>query len=242
MGAKTSKQKPFFEKPSPSHDATLFYFEGRGKADQIRWMLAAADLTFTHKVVSSRDYFLKMAERQLPFGQIPLLLIDGHEIVQSQAAIRYIARKSNLCGASPEDELKCDMIVEAVNDVLIFCIKEPFEKLKSSEEYANYIELMRTKWDFAASRFEGILRISGRAKHIACDQLTYADVLVAHAATWFIEILGAEIIKPYPRLTFLQISIMDLPQIQNFIKSDNFYQLGNADYCKKVSTVLGRAI
>ena len=39
-----------------------------------------------------------MCERQLVFGQIPLLQIDGHEIVQSQAAVRYLAKKAGLQG------------------------------------------------------------------------------------------------------------------------------------------------
>lgn len=242
MGQNNSKQKPHFEKPSSSHDATLFYFRGRGRADQIRWVLAAAGLSFTQKVVSSRPHFLRMAERQLPFGQLPLLLIDGHEIVQSQAAVRYIAKKAGLIGATPEDELKCDMIAESVNDLLPLCLSEPFVKRKSPEEYEKHLALMRAKWDFAATRFEGILRISGRSKHFASDQLTYADVLVGHATTWFVEVLGSDIMKPYPRLTFLQINIMSLPSISEFIKSDSFYPLGDDEYCEQVSTVLGRKI
>ena len=39
-----------------------------------------------------------MCERQLVFGQLPLLQIDGHEIVQSQAAVRYLAKKAGLQG------------------------------------------------------------------------------------------------------------------------------------------------
>jgi hypothetical protein len=41
-----------YEKPSSAHTATLYYFAGRGLADQIRWMLAAANIEFTQKVIS----------------------------------------------------------------------------------------------------------------------------------------------------------------------------------------------
>jgi hypothetical protein len=39
MGAQNSTQKrsPVFESPSKSHTATLYYFAGRGKSDQIRY-------------------------------------------------------------------------------------------------------------------------------------------------------------------------------------------------------------
>ena len=46
--------------------------------------MAATGVSFTQKVVDSREKFTKMVERQLPFGQLPLLQIDGIEIVQTQ--------------------------------------------------------------------------------------------------------------------------------------------------------------
>jgi hypothetical protein len=44
---------------------------------QSRWMLAATNISFSQKVIDTRGRFLKLAERQLPFGQLPLLQIDG---------------------------------------------------------------------------------------------------------------------------------------------------------------------
>lgn len=77
-------------------------------------MLAATEVTFSQKVINNRDRFLGMVERQLPFGQLPLLQIDGIEIVQSQAAVRYLARRAKIYGNSPADEVKCDMIAETI--------------------------------------------------------------------------------------------------------------------------------
>jgi hypothetical protein len=45
--------------------------------DLSRWMLAATNISFSQKVIDTRGRFLKLAERQLPFGQLPLLQIDG---------------------------------------------------------------------------------------------------------------------------------------------------------------------
>jgi len=85
MGAKQSKQSIANyelekEKPSPDVTATLYYFAGRGLADQVRWVLAASNIEFTQKVITTRAKFLKMSERQLPFEQLPLLQIDGLEV------------------------------------------------------------------------------------------------------------------------------------------------------------------
>ncbi len=83
---------------------------------------------------------------QLPFGQLPLLQIDGLEIVQSQAAVRYIAKRSNLNGQNAQDELKCDMIAEAVRDVLSMATSAPFARNKGAEEGAAHLEKMKIKW------------------------------------------------------------------------------------------------
>ncbi|RYG67548.1 hypothetical protein EON64_07220 [archaeon] len=46
-----SSEEITWEKPSEKHEATLYYFSGRGLADQIRWLLAATDVSFTQKAV-----------------------------------------------------------------------------------------------------------------------------------------------------------------------------------------------
>lgn len=83
------------QKPDPAVTATLYYFPGRGLADQIRWMMAATEVTFVQKDITERPQFLTMVERQLPFGQLPLLQIDGIEIVQSQVSEQLTRRR---CG------------------------------------------------------------------------------------------------------------------------------------------------
>jgi glutathione S-transferase len=175
MGA---SQAGNFEVPSSQHTATLYYFGGRGLADQIRWMMAATNVDFTQKVVNKREKFLDMAGRQLPFGQLPLLQIDGMEIVQSQAAVRYLARRGGLQGSSPEGALKCDMIAEAVRDLLPLLLAAPFRKYsapagsasapaRNEEEWVGHAKLAREKWGFIGSRLEAILQSNLPSNHPA---------------------------------------------------------------------------
>lgn len=37
--------------------------------------MAATGVTFDQRVVSSREYFLNLAANQLPFGQLPMVMI-----------------------------------------------------------------------------------------------------------------------------------------------------------------------
>jgi glutathione S-transferase len=267
MGLAASAEDEPWEQPSERHDATLYYFAGRGLADQIRWMLAATNVPFTQKVISQRSQFERMSKRQLPFGQLPLLQIDGLEIVQSQAAVRYLARRAQIHGRTPEEMLKCDMIAEAVRDLLGPLCALPFKRCaanatpSSSEngtsssatttdstasneaarkDYEALLQSAKEKWAFTASRFEAVLETNNKSKRSdstagssssanntanmnpdiaayngAPDQLflvgralSYADILVAHATTWFIEECGLEVVMNTPKLVQLQNQVL----------------------------------
>lgn len=77
------------EKPP---DAVLYYFGGRGMADQvhtlipstcfcaksdrpiqIRWLLAASRIHFGQVVIDTRAKFLELREKSLIFGQMPMV-------------------------------------------------------------------------------------------------------------------------------------------------------------------------
>ena len=55
-------------------------------------------------------------ELGLPWGQIPILEVDGKVYGQSNAIARYLAKKYNLVGKNEFESLKCDEIVDAFKD------------------------------------------------------------------------------------------------------------------------------
>lgn len=230
------------EKPLPDVSATLYYFEGRGVADQIRWVLAAGNITFGQKSVTKRPLFLKMAERQLPFGQLPMLQIDGLELVQTQAIIRYIAKRASLNGTTERDQVKCDMIAEACHDVLSVAVSAPFKRSHGEEEGAASKVLMINKWSKFGTRFEAVLAANG-GKFMVGQDITYADILIVHCMTWYVEECGPEIVATLPLLVELQYRVFALPGIQSFLKSKTlYYPLGDNAYCAQVCETLGRHI
>lgn len=226
------------EEPESNASATLYYFAGRGRADQIRWLLAATQTTFIQKTISSRDKFLKLAERQLTFGQLPLLQIDGLELVQSQSICRYLAKRGNLIGNTIADEVKCDMIVDTVHDLLNLAYAAPFHRSISDDEGARHIQNMKDRWDVMGLRFEEILAANG-GKHMVGTELTYADILIGHCVTWFVEECGPDCLLAMPLLVELQNTVISLPGIQSFIRGPLYYSIGDSKYVAQVSEVLG---
>jgi len=52
-----------------------------------------------------------------PFGQLPTLDIDGLKVAQSMSILRYVGRKYGLYPRGEVNFARCDMIVEAAEDV-----------------------------------------------------------------------------------------------------------------------------
>lgn len=226
------------EVPLPDTAATIYYFSGRGAADQIRWLLAVTGTTFKQKSIKSREKFLKMAERQLTFQQLPLIQIDGVELVNNQAIVRYLAKRGNLAGKSSIEEVKCDMIVGAVHELMALAYAAPFKRASSKQgEGDQHKKSMRFKWFEIASRLESIVEANG-GKHLVGTDLTYADVLTAHCITWYVEEIGPDIVENTPLLVELQNMVISLPAMQDFIKSSLYFPLSGTDYVVEVLKVL----
>ena len=53
----------------------------------------------------------------LPFGQLPVLEVDGNTICQSMAIARYLASECGLAGSSSLVKAQVDEVVDVINDV-----------------------------------------------------------------------------------------------------------------------------
>ncbi|ETE59863.1 Glutathione S-transferase A2 [Ophiophagus hannah] len=77
----------------------LHYFNGRGRMETIRWMLAAAGIEFEEQYIDSKAALEKLKnDGWLLFKQVPMVEIDGMKLVQTRAILNYIAGKYNLYG------------------------------------------------------------------------------------------------------------------------------------------------
>jgi glutathione S-transferase len=76
----------------------LYYFDIKGKGESIRLICAYSGLKLQDHRFESRDEFKAMKEgSRLPFGQVPMLEVDGKvAMVQSTAIMRYLGKLSGL--------------------------------------------------------------------------------------------------------------------------------------------------
>ena len=93
----------------------LLYFDIHGMAARIRTAALVGGVAIEDYRFSSRDEFMAMkASGELPFGQVPLLVVNDGEaaIPQSSAILRYVC---GLGGLHPTDPLKAAAVDAALD-------------------------------------------------------------------------------------------------------------------------------
>ena len=79
----------------------------------------------------------------MPFGQMPLLEIDGKPFTQSAAICRYLGKQLGLDGKNEFENMQIDAIVDTVNDFRL----SKFELPKAESD-----------WDLIFSQFRNCCR------------------------------------------------------------------------------------
>ncbi|XP_063089179.1 glutathione S-transferase A isoform X2 [Cavia porcellus] len=154
----------------------LHYFDGRGRMESIRWLLAAAGVEFEEKFITCPEDLEKLRkDGVLMFQQVPMVEMDGMKLVQSRAILNYIATKYNLYGKDTKERLLIDMYTEGVADLyelLLHLIITPPDQKESK------MNLIRDK---AKNRFlpafEKVLKGHGQG-YLVGNKLSKADILL----------------------------------------------------------------
>jgi len=114
-GSRGTKRKEIHERKHDQPDLKLYYFDIKGKGESIRLICAYSGLKLEDHRFESRDEFLAIKQSsRLPFGQVPMLEVDGKQaMVQSTAIMRYLGK---LCGLYPMKDHVLAQKVDAVMD------------------------------------------------------------------------------------------------------------------------------
>ncbi|KAL1772222.1 glutathione S-transferase Mu 1 isoform X3 [Sigmodon hispidus] len=121
---------------------TLGYWDIRGLAHAIRMLLEYTDSSYEEKryvMGDAPDYdqsqwLSEKFKLGLDFPNLPYLIDGSHKITQSNAILRYLARKHNLCGETEEEKMRIDILENQVMDtcrqLVMVCYSPDFEKRK----------------------------------------------------------------------------------------------------------------
>ncbi|XP_028735244.1 glutathione S-transferase Mu 1 [Peromyscus leucopus] len=200
---------------------TLGYWDIRGLAHAIRLLLEYTDSSYEEKRYTMGDapdydrsqWLSEKFKLGLDFPNLPYLIDGSHKITQSNAILRYIARKNNMCGETEEEKIRVDILenqaMDVSNQLARVCYSPDFEKLKAeySEQLPGTMKLF--------SQFLGKQTWFVGEKITFVDFLAY-DILDLHL------IFEPKCLDAFPNLKDFVARFEGLKKISAYMKSGRF--------------------
>ncbi|MBC3862511.1 glutathione S-transferase family protein [Undibacterium jejuense] len=151
---------------------TYFDFHG-GRGEPVRLALAIGGIAF-------EDHRFTFAEfpdvrKIAPFGQVPLLEIDGVVITQCDAILRYAGKLADLYPTDPLQALLCDEVMYVVEESTVRL--GPTFRMTSEEQRAARLALVNGSMPVYLQWLEKQLLARG-GEYFADNRLTIADLKV----------------------------------------------------------------
>ncbi|XP_050164891.1 glutathione S-transferase 2-like [Myiozetetes cayanensis] len=156
---------------------TLGYWDVRGLTHAIRLLLEYTETPYQERQYrlgpapdfDTKDWTNEKEKLGLDFPNLPYLIDGPVKLTQSNAILRYIARKHNLCGETEQEKQRVDVLENQLMDFRMgfirLCYDPDFEKLK-----AGYLEQLPKK-------LQEFSRFLGSRTWFAGDKLTFVDFL-----------------------------------------------------------------
>lgn len=201
-------------------------------------MLAETGTEYADRILTKKMFAELKEEGQLLFQQVPLLEIDGLKLVQSGAAVRYLARKHGLYGSTAEEAVQCDMMYDALHDFINYCyLPYPFQADKPN----HLEEKVVPKLPRYLQPFSDILaKNNGGEKKgfLLGDKLSFPDLLLLEAVEYTHELLPSHLTS-YPFLVAFRQRMLERPSMKQFYATGRHRGTPDDKYAAHVSEVLG---
>lgn len=153
-------------------------------------------------------------------GQLPILGVDGLEIPQSAAILRYLALKFGFAGKTPEDRAWVDAVVDRFKDFFVEFKKFLVAKRggKSEEEVAKVVsESVVPAMESYFKLLNGLLERS-KSGFLIGNSITYADLVVVNNLET-LRNFGFLNASEQPKLTALLEKVYSQPGIKEYVSS-----------------------
>ncbi|KFO22829.1 glutathione S-transferase Mu 1 [Fukomys damarensis] len=201
--------------------ATLGYWDIRGLAHAIRLLLEYTDTSYEEKRYTMGDapdydrsqWLNEKFKLGLDFPNLPYLIDGTHKLTQSNAILRYIARKHNMCGETEEEKIRVDILenqaMDISNQLATICYSSDFEKLRPE-----YLEQLPGKMKL----FSEFL---GKQQWFVGDKITFVDFL-AYDILDLHCVFDPKCLEAFPNLKDFIARFEGLKKISAYMKSSRF--------------------
>lgn len=198
----------------------LTYVKGHGLAEQARWLLSASGDEWEQVGFETNAEFLKLqTDGKLLFNQVPLLEIDGLNLVQGQAMMRYLSRRGGLDGKTDAEKVHIDMVCENIKDLC-----GPAGSLAWTDDK----EAVHKKANDLVTKFfphlEKLL-VKNNGQFVESG-LSTADICLAEMVHNLVtdgKLVSEEVLATYPSILAMYQRVVALPGIATYLGSNKRY-------------------
>lgn len=157
------------------HDLKLDYFDfdgGRGEVARIA--LSMANVEFDDHRIPLAEW--KSEKKNEPLLAVPVLHVDGVPITQSNSINRFTGRLAGLYPEDPVQALRCDEVMDAVEDMIVKVVPTFFME-DEAEKKAAREKLSDGEIKLYLEYFQSLLERSS-GDYFVDDHFTIADLKV----------------------------------------------------------------
>lgn len=195
----------------------LTYFNLRGRGEVARLLFAVAG----QKYEDERIEFSKWPEikASTPFGQMPVLEVDGVKLCQSKTIGRFLANRFGLAGKTDIEKALADMVVDCIDDTITpsGTIRRETDKAKQAELREAYTK--KTLPENIAKLEKLLTQNKGGDGYFVGDSMTWADILWMDMHTWLVSNGLEPDLSSAPKLKALKERVEQHPKIAEWIKT-----------------------
>lgn len=189
----------------------LTYFNGRGRAELTRLILAAKGVEY----VDERLTEWPKGKEDSPLGQLPYLTVDGMKLPQSASIARYVAKEVGLAGQTNLAQAQADAIVDCLIEVQnIFYSDVAFNKTDKAQAVQKFLEKTVSP-NF--EKIEKLVKMYGAPHGFSVgSSLTWADLFIYEMSNNILE-LDATACDKFVDITRIRKLVETTPSIAQYI-------------------------
>uniref|UniRef100_A0A158P8Y6 glutathione transferase n=1 Tax=Angiostrongylus cantonensis TaxID=6313 RepID=A0A158P8Y6_ANGCA len=193
----------------------LYYFGGRGLGEVIRQLFALAAVDFEDIRVTQEQW--PALKPKMPFGNLPVLEVDGQQIPQSQAIARYVARKYGYAGKTPYEEAIVDALADQYKDfyVEIKNFYYPAMGLAKGDVESAKKNILIPARDRFLGYMTNFLKKSNTG-YLVGNDLTYADLILAEHV-FSIRTVFPEYTNGFPEVEEHYRKVTSVPKLKKWL-------------------------
>jgi len=196
----------------------LHYFNMRARAELARLVFAYAGVDYDDVRVSYEgdDKIGDWSDikARAPFGQLPVLEVDGVIMGQSMTIARYLAKKFGLAGATDMEHALADMYVDSVSDLFTAYIPIFYES-DAAKKAQMLSDLVNKNIVPHVTRVESQLEKNG-GLYLVGKSFTWADLAHLDFLSNYVD-QYPEILKNAPLMKSLLERLANVPNVKKWI-------------------------